>query len=145
VDRLRLRRRAGGALVGPGAAFARDHDHRLAPRLETSSANDPAQGVSVNQTLIIIQLYPWAARNVYLKAGYGIGGFQDHHPDGWGSRAFGAVTIGAGYDLRLSRTLFLTLAADWARGPMGSVDNLVTTSTGRRFRAWDVILGVQYH
>jgi hypothetical protein len=37
------------------------------------------------------------------------------------------------------------MAADWARGPLGSVDNLVTTSTGRRFRGWDLILGIQYH
>jgi hypothetical protein len=113
--------------------------------LEASGYDDPAKGVSINQTLLIVQFYPWAARDLYIKAGYGIGGYQDHHPDGWGSRAFGAVTVGAGYDLRVSRTVSLTVAADWARGPMGSVANLVTTSTGRRFRAWDVILGVQYH
>jgi hypothetical protein len=45
----------------------------------------------------------------------------------------------------VARNVFLTLAADWTRGPMGSVDNLVTTSTGRRFRSWDAIVGIQYH
>jgi len=31
------------------------------------------------------------------------------------------------------------------RGPLGGVANLVTTSTGRRFRGWGVIVGIQYH
>lgn len=113
--------------------------------LETSSYNDPAKGVTVNELLLIAQLYPWPAKGWYLKGGLGWGKYHSHHPNDWGSHAFGATVLGAGYDLRLARNLSVTLAADWARGPLGSVDNLVTTSTGRRFRAWDLSLGVQYH
>jgi opacity protein-like surface antigen len=113
--------------------------------LETSNPNDPARGVTINETLIIAQFYPWPALGWYLKGGIGLGGYNTHHANDWGSSSFGAWALGAGYEMRVSRTVAVTLAADWAQGPTGSVANLVTTSIGRRFRAWDLILGVQYH
>jgi hypothetical protein len=113
--------------------------------LESTNPDDPARGVTVNETLLIAQYYPWPAKGWYLKGGFGRGEYHTNHADDWGSHAFGAIALGAGYELRVSRNLAVTLAADWARGPLGRVDNLVTTSTGRRFRAWDLILGVQYH
>lgn len=113
--------------------------------LETSDVNDPAKGVTVNELLLIAQCYPWPAKGWYLKGGLGWGEYHSSHPDDWGSRAFGAIALGAGYERRVARNVSLTLAADWTRGPLGSVDNLVTTSTGRRFRGWDVIVGLQYH
>lgn len=113
--------------------------------LETSNPNDPARGVTVNETLFIAQVYPWPAKGWYLKGGLGWGGYHSNHAADWGSSAFGAIALGAGYELRLGRNVRATLAADWARGPLGSVDNLVTSSTGRRFRGWDLILGIQYH
>jgi len=113
--------------------------------IESGDVWDPSKGVTVNETLLIAQLYPWPAKHWYLKGGLGWGEFNTAHPGDLDSRAFGAVILGVGYDVRLGRNVFVTLAADWARGPLGSVDNLVTTSTVRRFRAWDVIVGVQYH
>jgi hypothetical protein len=113
--------------------------------LEASDVWDPATGETVNELLVIAQFYPQPARNWYLKGGLGWGELNTAHPGDLDSRAFGAVILGAGYDIRVARRVSVTLAADWARGPLGSVDNLVATSTGRRFRAWDVIAGIQYH
>ena len=113
--------------------------------IEMADMWDPAQGVSVNETLLIAQLYPWPARNLYLKGGLGWGAFNTNHADDFGSSAFGAVIAGVGYDIRLGRSISVTVAADYARGPMGSADARITTSTGRRFRAWSVNLGLQYH
>jgi hypothetical protein len=113
--------------------------------IESGDVWDPSKGVTVNEILLIAQFYPQPAKNWYLKGGLGWGEFNTAHPGDLDSRAFGAVILGAAYDLRVARNVFLTLAADWTRGPMGSVDNLVTTSTGRRFRSWDAIVGIQYH
>jgi hypothetical protein len=113
--------------------------------LETSGFNDPAKGETVNELLLIAQVYPWRGHGWYVKGGWGWGYYSNHAPDAWGSKAFGAYALGAGYDLHVSRNVAINLQADWARGPLGSVDNLVTTRTGRRFRGWDLILGVQWH
>jgi len=113
--------------------------------IESGDVWDPSKGVTVNETLLIAQFYPWPAKNWYLKGGLGWGEFNTAHPGDLGSRALGAVVLGVGYDVRVARSVSVTLAADWARGSLGSVDNLVTTSTGRRFRGWDAIVGIQYH
>lgn len=113
--------------------------------IESVDVWDPSKGVSVNETLLIAQFYPWPAKNWYLKGGLGWGEFNTAHAGDLDSRAFGAVILGVGYDVRVARNVFVTLAADWARGPLGSVDDLVTTSTQRRFRGWDAIVGLQYH
>jgi len=113
--------------------------------IESGDVWDPSKGVTVNETLLIAQVYPWPAKSWYLKGGLGWGEFNSAHPGDQDSRALGAVVLGVGYDVRVARNVSVTLAADWARGPLGSVDDLVTTSTGRRFRAWDVIVGIQYH
>jgi hypothetical protein len=113
--------------------------------LESGNIDDPAKGVTVNETMLIAQVYPWPARNLYVKGGFGRGEFHTMHADDWGSSAWGATVVGVGYDLRVAPNVFLTLAADWARGPLGSADPRVTTSTGRRFRGWTAIVGIQYH
>jgi hypothetical protein len=113
--------------------------------IETGDVWDPSKGVTVNETMLIAQVYPWPAKHVYLKGGLGCGAFNTSHADDLDSHAFGAVILGAGYDLRVARNVFVTLAADWARGPLGDADPRVVTSTGRRFRAWAVNLGIQYH
>jgi hypothetical protein len=113
--------------------------------LESASTSDPSKGVTVNETLVIAQLYPWPRRGLYLKGGMGGGSFNTMHADDWGSKAFGATVLGAGYEVRLRRDLFLTLTADWARGPLGDADPRIVTSTGRRFRGWAVDVGIQYH
>lgn len=113
--------------------------------LESGNIDDPAKGVTVNETMLIAQVYPWPARNLYVKGGFGRGEFHTMHADDRGSSAWGATVVGVGYDLRVAPNVFLTLAADWARGPLGSADPRVTTSTGRRFRGWTAIVGAQYH
>jgi hypothetical protein len=113
--------------------------------LETSNPNDPARGVTVNEFMTIAQVYPWPAGHLYLKAGVGWASFNTNHADDWGSKAYGATVLGVGYDLRVARDVFVTLGADWGRGPLGDANPLITTSTGRRFRAWAVDVGIQYH
>jgi len=113
--------------------------------LESGNINDPAKGVTVNETMLIAQVYPWPARDLYVKGGFGRGEFHTNHADDWGSSAWGATVVGVCYDLRVARNVFLTLAADWARGPLGSADPRVTTSTERRFRGWTATVGLQYH
>ncbi len=113
--------------------------------IETSDVSDPSKGVTVNETMVIAQLYPWPAKGVYLKAGIGRGGFNTGHAGDIDSHAFGATVLGVGYDVRVARNVFITLAADWARGPLGDANPLVVTSTSRRFRAWSLNAGIQYH
>jgi len=114
--------------------------------LEASDVWDPATGETVNETLVIAQFYPWPARNLYLKGGYGWASYNNNHPDAWDSRAFGAISAGVGYDVRVARNVFLTLAADFTRAPLGSaLPPYSPATTGRRFRGWDVIAGIQYH
>ncbi len=113
--------------------------------IETSDVADPSKGVTVNETMLIAQVYPWPAMGVYLKGGIGRGGFNTGHAGDIDSHAFGATILGVGYDVRVARNVFITLAADWARGPLGDANPLVVTSTGRRFRAWALNAGIQYH
>jgi hypothetical protein len=113
--------------------------------LETSNPNDPARGVTVNEFLAIAQVYPWPAKGWYLKGGLGWGEYHTNHANDWGSHAFGATALGAGYELRVAHNVYVTLSADWARGPLGDANPLVVASTGRRFRAWALNAGIQYH
>jgi hypothetical protein len=114
--------------------------------LEPSDFNDPTRGETVNETLFIAEVYPWPTRNLFLKAGYGWGEFHNKNPASHGSHAFGAVSLGIGYDVPVGRNLFVTMAADYSLGPGGSVlPPLSPVATGRRFRGWDVIVGIQYH
>lgn len=113
--------------------------------LQSSSFSDPARGETVNELLLIARFYPWPSRGAFVKGGFGWGEYHNKSPQSWGSTAFGAVAAGLGYEARVARNVYVTLAADLARGPMGSVDNLVVTDTGRRFRAWSLVAGIQYH
>jgi hypothetical protein len=45
----------------------------------------------------------------------------------------------------VARNVYVTLGTDWARGPLGDANKLIVTSTGRRFRAWSLNAGIQYH
>jgi hypothetical protein len=113
--------------------------------LRSSDYNDPSKGETVNELLLIARLYPWPSTGIYLKGGVGLGEYHNKAPNTWGSSAFGAFIAGVGYELRVARNVYVTFAADLARGPMGSVDNLVQTETGRRFRAWSLVAGIQWH
>jgi hypothetical protein len=113
--------------------------------LQPSSFNDPAKGETVNELLLIARFYPWPSKGAFVKGGFGWGEYHNKQPQSWGSTAFGAFVAGVGYEMRLARNVYVTLAADLARGPMGSVNNLVVTSTGRRFHAWSLVAGIQWH
>lgn len=113
--------------------------------IETSDVSDPSKGVTVNETMVIAQVYPWPAKGVYLKGGIGWGEFNTGHAGDIDSHAFGATILGAGYDIRVARNVFITLVADWALGPLGDAHPLVVTSTGRQFRAFALNAGIQYH
>jgi hypothetical protein len=114
--------------------------------LQSSNPNDPTKGETVNELLIIARLYPWPAQNFFLKAGYGWGEYHNKDAAFQGSHALGAVSFGIGYDVPVGRNLFVTLAADYTRAPLGSVlPPLSPVTTGHRGQGWDAIVGIQYH
>jgi len=68
---------------------------------------------SLSSALFIAQFYPWSGGGLYLKGGAGIGRNAVSFDDGYdeGDTGFAGL-IGAGYELRLGRRLFLNPSID---------------------------------
>ncbi len=68
---------------------------------------------SLTSALFVAQLYPWAGNGLYLKGGLGIGRNAVDFDDGYdeGDTGFAAL-VGAGYELRLGRRIFLNPVID---------------------------------
>ena len=68
---------------------------------------------SLSSGLFIAQYYPWSGAGLYLKGGVGIGRNAVNFEDGYSEWDTGfAALIGAGYELRLGRRLFLNPSID---------------------------------
>jgi hypothetical protein len=68
---------------------------------------------SLTSALFVAQFYPWAGSGLYLKGGLGIGRNAVNFDDGYneGDTGFAAL-VGAGYELRLGRRVFLNPVID---------------------------------
>jgi hypothetical protein len=69
---------------------------------------------SLTSALFVAQFYPAASAGLYLKGGLGIGRNAVDFEDGYGSGETGfAGLIGAGYELRLGRRIYLNPVIDF--------------------------------
>jgi len=74
--------------------------------------NGPATE-SLSSALLVAQFYPAASAGLYLKGGLGIGRNAVDFQDGYGTGDTGfAGLIGAGYELRLGRRIYLNPVVD---------------------------------
>ena len=74
--------------------------------------NGPATE-SLSSALLVAQFYPAASAGLYLKGGLGIGRNAVDFQDGYGTGDTGfAGLIGAGYELRLGRRIYLNPVID---------------------------------
>jgi len=68
---------------------------------------------SLSSALFVAQFYPLAATGLYLKGGLGIGRNAVDFEDGYGTGDTGfAALVGAGYELRLGRRIYLNPVVD---------------------------------
>lgn len=69
---------------------------------------------SLSSALFVAQFYPLASTGLYLKGGLGIGRNAVDFEDGYGTGDTGfAGLVGAGYELRLGRRLYLNPVIDF--------------------------------
>lgn len=74
--------------------------------------NGPATE-SLSSALLVAQFYPAASAGLYLKGGLGIGRNAVDFQDGYGTGDTGfAGLVGAGYELRLGRRIYLNPVVD---------------------------------
>jgi hypothetical protein len=76
--------------------------------------NEEADAVeSLSSALLVVQFYPLKSAGLYLKGGFGIGRNAVEFDDGFNVGDTGlAGLIGAGYELRLSRQVYLNPVVD---------------------------------
>ena len=96
---------------------------------------------SLTSALFVAQLYPSRAAGLYLKGGFGIGRNAVDVPYGFGASDTGfAGLVGGGWELRLSRHIYLNPAVDlvqhWytERGTEGYRERLVNFGMGVVFQ-----------
>ena len=69
---------------------------------------------SLSSALLVAQFYPAASTGLYLKGGLGIGRNAVDFQDGYGTGDTGfAGLVGAGYELRLGRRIYLNPVVDF--------------------------------
>jgi hypothetical protein len=69
---------------------------------------------SLSSALFVAQFYPFASTGLYLKGGLGIGRNAVDFEDGYGTGDTGfAGLVGAGYELRLGRRIYLNPVIDF--------------------------------
>jgi hypothetical protein len=91
---------------------------------------------SLTSFLFVGQLYPAASTGLYLKGGVGLGRNAIDFEDGYGVGDTGfAGLVGAGWELRVGRRLYLTPAVDL-------VEHRYTARGGERYRERLVNLGL---
>ena len=93
-----------------------------------------------------LYFYPEARNGLFLTGGLGFSNYHiDSNPSydgtGWG------VTAGAGYDVRVGRSISLTPLVNYLYGDVGDVhlSGLGTSATGWKQNVLDVGLGVTFH
>jgi len=90
--------------------------------LYASDLNDPDEAKSASQILAIVQVYPWPARGLFLKAGAERTNNSSNHPSESGSSGWGG-TIGAGYDWPVGRSPFLTPVINYSQSSVGRAED----------------------
>lgn len=111
--------------------------------LEAYSLDDPAKGESVSQALAVVQVYPWPARGLFLKAGVGRATYTNHHPLEFGSSGWGEA-IGVGYNWPIGKRISLTPVINYSRGNLGSVANQLVTIRNREYSVFDFGIALTY-
>lgn len=111
--------------------------------LEAYDPYDPAKGESVSQILAIVEVYPWPARGLFLKAGVGRATYTNSHPFEFGSSGWG-MTIGVGYDLPVGRRISLTPIVNYSLGSLGGVENQLVIIQNRRYSVFDFGIALSY-
>jgi hypothetical protein len=109
--------------------------------LEPYDVWDPAKGVGISQTFVIMQVYPGRSSGIFLKAGGGRSTFSDSHPTGFNSSGWGA-TVGLGYDLPLPKNILLTAVINYSNGGLGSVHNQILNVSHRKYKVFDARLAI---
>ena len=95
--------------------------------LEASDFNDPDEGRGISQAFLITQLYPIKESNFFVKAGGGYVSIWSNRPDDTRRKQGLGLTVGGGYEFRLTETASLSPFATFSYGDAGSWDYTAVT------------------
>jgi hypothetical protein len=89
---------------------------------------------SLSSALFVAQVYPVTSTGLYLKGGVGIGRNEVDFEDGYGTGDTGfAGLLGAGYELRVGRRIYLNPVIDFV------VTSTATGSAAATGRVWSTL------
>jgi len=132
---------AGGHSLGKRARIGLEVNGWL---IQAFNLNDPTVGRSVSNTSVVVDAFPIRKSPFFLRGGTGVGVYQNNHPDGYGGKGWSG-TAGAGYEIRLSKSLGLAPMVVYSAGSLGDVRNILMVETGRRCSVVEFKVGIIGH
>ena len=106
---------------------------------------DPAQGISISNTFLQLEVFPFKRFNLYLNLAGGYSKYINNHPDANNARGFGALA-GLGYEKDIFRRLGLSVKINYAFGKFDDMVIASTTSlTNQHYDVLECSIGIAYH
>jgi hypothetical protein len=112
--------------------------------LQASNLNNPTVGESVSDVVGVFDLFPSRKIPFFLRAGTGLGIYQNNRPNGFNGHGLG-WTVGGGYEIPLTERLGLAPMIGYAAGGLGDVRNAITVQTNRRYSVIEFKAAILWH
>jgi hypothetical protein len=112
--------------------------------LEPYNNYDPAKGVSVSNTYLQIQAFPFKKFDLFLNVAGGISSYNNMHPADYDAEGTGMLT-GLGYETRLLGNMGISLMINYGFGQFKDVKLPVASVTNQHYDITEFIIGFTYH
>jgi len=111
--------------------------------VESYGIENPSKGISISNTQLQLQLFPWQTSSVFINIMGGRSTYINHHPDGSNAKGF-AGTIGFGYEYPLRKKLALSLNLNFCAGRFKDVKFPESPVISQHFNVFGITAGLCY-
>ena len=113
--------------------------------LEPFNWHDEEKGEAVNNTMLLLHVFPIERQPVYLRAALGRAGYTANAPEKQGGSGWGSWLAGIGYEISPSQHFYIAAQISYGRGNYSDVPDILGRVTGRRYRVADISLALRWY
>jgi hypothetical protein len=106
--------------------------------------DDPAKGISISNTFLQIQAFPFKKFDLFLNFAGGISNYINHHPDEYNSKGTG-ILAGIGFERRLLGNLGISLLVNYGSGSFNDVIYSGVSVKNQKYKVTEFLIGFTYH
>lgn len=105
---------------------------------------DPEKGISISNTYLQIQAFPFKSFDLYLNFEGGFSNYINMHPNEYHAKGTGLLT-GLGYERRLAGNVGISLMINHGSGQFNDVNYPGISVKNQHYNITEFLIGITYH